>query len=178
MIKIKHVTCGQDSRLPSWETSLTHCVCPGAKTLRGALASFLPAEQGALCLTSLASAWGCGEVNYCLRRYVSWWNKRPNRREEGYSQPCNPLNPAILTGTQEPSTWPSSCRCSLMQTWPNHYKNITVKISMGVRLPAGTPAQAHLWGAATHRASDMFSLVSYSVCLVFPRTGALSSALI
>lgn len=74
VIKIKHVTCGQDARLPSWETSLTHCACPPAKTLRSAPASFL-SEQGTLCLTSLASTWVCGELNYQLRRYANRWDK-------------------------------------------------------------------------------------------------------
>lgn len=80
VIKIKHVTCGQDARLPSWETSLTHCACPPAKTLRSAPASFL-SEQGTLCLTSLASTWVCGELNYQLRRYANRWDKRPSRPE-------------------------------------------------------------------------------------------------
>lgn len=132
MIKVKHVTCGQDSRLPSWEMSLTHCACPPAKTLRSAPASFLPAEQGTLCLKSLASTWGCGEVNYYLRRYVSWWDKRPNRQEEGYDQSCNPLNPMILSCTQEASTLglelgsAGEAYCTL---WPNAH--ITIRTGQG-----------------------------------------------
>lgn len=52
---VKYVPCGQDRRLLFWETGLTHCVCPWAETPKNALASFLPTEQGPLCLTSLAS---------------------------------------------------------------------------------------------------------------------------